>query len=287
MQRFEVFFVYQLEQIKMKWIFYLFCIVFTFINAPARQVHFSSNMQINPSRKGDTLFSAISRPTYAKGSISFSFFYSYNRQGNYNSRYGDVSYVNHLKLFGVNWGGDVNYKRMLADNLFIAIGIGYLDFEVNKIENETKNGSIIIKTDARPIDYYPSAIYVLYQTTKYHYNNLCFHLGIEKQFILLHTLSLFMGIDYLHAYRLSEVYFIPFARKYYRTENHGDFGDFVYAHFGVSKQWEKFSVAPAFVLSIYNGWKQDILFGEEPVKVVSNWLNGVGVSVDISYQIFR
>lgn len=228
---------------------------------------------------------AISQPIKGKGNLGVSFFYMYNQQGSYDSQYGNVSYTSHLKLFGTQTGGTLDYKRMLNRDLFITLGLGFLDFEINRIENETKDGNLIIKTNARSINY-PSTLDIFYQTTKYHYNNLCFHLGIERQFIFLNKLSLFTGIDYLHAYKISEIYYIPFAKTYYRTTNHGNFGDFVNARFGVSRQLGKFSLAPAFVLPIYNGWGQDIIFKEDPSRTVSNWFNGVGISMNISYQIF-
>jgi hypothetical protein len=288
----------------MKRIIYLVAIVSTFVSASAKQVRFSSNLQIRSFPEGSTLFfarhgkgqrsgitlfsdtNAVSGPVRPKGDIGFSTFYSCGRQGHYDSRYGNVSYVDHLTLFGSDWGGILNYRRILGSNLMVTLGIGYLDFEVDRIENETKSGGLTMKTHARPINY-PSNILVLYQTTRYHYDNLCFHLGLTRQLIFFDRLPLFAGVDYLHAYRIYGVYYIPFAHRHYRTKNRGNFGDFISARFGMDKRWGRFSLAPAFVLSIYKGWRQDVNLGENPSRVVSNWFNGAGISMALSYRIFH
>lgn len=215
---------------------------------------------------------------HVKNILEFSFFETYNNQGEYSSRFGNVSYLNNLKLYGVDEGFKVDYKRMIYDKMFVKIGAGFMRFAINKIDNATAN----TKSNARPIDY-PSYIFILYSTTKYHYNNFLYHLGLEKQFSLSPDLFLFAGADYFHAFTLSQKYYIPAAGIYYKTRHQGDFGDFFNLDFGIIKKWKKFSLAPVLVLPVLKKWKQDIIFKEDPTKSVSNWDNGIGFSLNVSY----
>jgi hypothetical protein len=116
-----------------------------------------------------------------KDNIEFSLFNTYNTQGRYSSQFGNVSYINNLKLYGTDLGFEVDYKRLLYGKTFIKIGLGYLEFAVNNIYNEAGIGNTTLTSNARPINY-PSNTFILYSTTKYHYNALLYHFGIERQF---------------------------------------------------------------------------------------------------------
>lgn len=213
-----------------------------------------------------------------KNIVEFSFFGSYNNQGKYTSQFGNVSYSNNLKLYGPDLAFKVDYKRMIYDKMFAKIGAGFMRFAINKIDNET----VTTKSNARPIDYH-SDVFILYSTTKYHYNNFFYHLGLEKQFSLSSNLFLFSGVDYFHAFTFSQKYYIPAVGKYYKTKHHSDFGNYYNLDFGIMKKWEKFSIAPALILPVFKQWKQNIVFKEDPTKSVSNWGGGIGFSLNVSY----
>jgi hypothetical protein len=213
-----------------------------------------------------------------KNIIEFSFFETYNKQGEYSSQFGNVSYSNNLKLYGTDIGFKVDYKRMIYDKMFAKIGLGIMRFAVNKIDNATPS----TKSNARPIDY-PSNVFILYSTTKYHYNNIFYHLGLEKQFNLAPNLFLFAGADYFHAFTFSQKYYIPAAGAYYKTSRRGDYGDFFNLDFGIIKKWKEMSIAPGLILPIFKKWKQNIAFKEDPTKSVSNWGGGIGISLNASF----
>ena len=229
-------------------------------------------MLINPATgKGQT-----------KNNIEFSAFSIYNVQGSYTSRFGNVSYTNNLKLSGKNPGFKIDYKRLLYGKTYFKVGLGYMEFAVDKIENESSN----VPTgpfDSRPINY-PSTIFILYGTTKYHYNALLYHLGVERQFSISNDLFFFTGLDYFYASSISQAYYIPTIQTYYRTSDRKGFGGFLNLNLGLRKKLGNFSFLPALVIPVYKNWKQDIVFYENPNSTVSNWFNGIGISLSVSWH---
>jgi hypothetical protein len=214
-----------------------------------------------------------------KNGVEFSFFSTYNKQGEYETRYGDVAFTNHLTLYGPDIGFKIDYKRILYGKTFFKIGLGYMNFGVSKIENET-NG---MPNPGRLINY-PSTIFIQYETTKYHYNNLIFHLGLEKQFPISQDLSFFAAADYFHADKLSQKYYIPGADAYYHTSTNGNLGDFFNINIGISKKISSISFLPALVIPIYKSWRKDVVFKEDPGMSISNWAGGIGIMLSVSYH---
>jgi hypothetical protein len=225
------------------------------------------------------LINPITGNTQTKNNIEFSVFSIYNMQGSYTTRYGNVSYTNNLKLYGTSRGLKIDYKRLLYGMTYFKFGLGYLEFAVDKIKDESSNSSTI--GDSRPINY-PSAVFILYGTTKYYYNTLLYHLGVERQFSISRTLLFFTGLDYFYACSLSQGYYIPKITTYYRTADHKDFGSFFNLNLGLIKKLGNFSLLPALVIPVYKSWKQDIVFYENPNYTVSNWFNGIGISLSVS-----
>ena len=228
------------------------------------------------------LINPITGKGQAKDNVEISFFSINSMQGNYTSQFGNVSYTNNLKLYGTNRGFKIDYKRRLFGRSYFKVGMGYMEFAVDKIENELGSGYASATGDSRSINY-PSAVFILYGTTKYHYNTLLYHLGFERQFGISRNLSFFIGLDYFYAGSLSQEYYIPKIQTYYHTENQGGFGNIFNLNLGVSKKLGNFSLLPALVIPVYKSWKQDIVFYENPKNTVSNWGNGVGISLSISY----
>ncbi len=73
----------------------------------------------------------------AKNNIEFSVFNIHSVQAKYSSRFGNVSYTNNLQLYGTNFGFTVDYKKLLPFNTYLKLGLGYMDFDVDKIINES------------------------------------------------------------------------------------------------------------------------------------------------------
>ncbi len=157
-----------------------------------------------------------------------------------------------------------------------------MGFGVSSIENEYIGGAGFISY-GRPINY-PIPIFILYTTPKYYYNNLLFHIALERQFPVSPTLSLFAGLDYLHANSISQKYFISGPRIYYTTANRGSFGDFFNLSLGISQKLGSISFAPALVLPVYKSWRQDVVFLENPNTKINNWGNGIGFMLSVSYH---
>ncbi len=218
-----------------------------------------------------------------KDNIEFTLFSVYNTQGKYNSQFGNVSYTNNLKLYGTNLGFHLDYKRLLYGKTYLKIGLGYMEFAVDKIDNESGTGNAATTSDSRPINY-PSSVFILYSTTRYHYNTLLYHVGVERQFSISHDLHFFAGLDYFYANSLSQKFYIPKIQTYYNTTNQKGLGSFINLNLGVSTHFGNFSLLPALVIPVYKSWKQDIVFYENPNSTVSNWGNGIGISLSISYR---
>jgi hypothetical protein len=229
------------------------------------------------------LLTPVTGISQVKDHIEFSLFSIYNTQGKYSTHYGNVSYTNNLALYGTNRGFHIDYKRLLYGKTYFKIGLGYLEFAVDKIDNESGIGNVETTSHARPINY-PGNVFILYGTTKYHYNTLLYHLGFERQFGIFRTLVFFIGLDYFYAGSLSQKYYIPKIQTYYQTANQGSFGNFFNLNLGVSKKLGNFSLLPALVIPVYKSWKQDIVFYENPNNTVSIWSNGIGISLSISYR---
>ena len=221
--------------------------------------------------------------TQEKDNIEFSLFSVYNTQGKYTSQFGNVSYTNNLKLYGTNLGFKIDYKRLLYGKTYFKAGLGYMEFAVDKIENESGSGNAATNNDSRPINY-PSPVFILYSTTKYHYNTLLYHLGVERQFSVSHDLLLFAGLDYFYASSLSQKYYIPKIQTYYNTHNENGLGSLFNLNLGVSIKFGNFSFLPSLVIPVYKIWKQDIVLYENPNSTISNWGNGIGISLSISYR---
>ena len=157
-----------------------------------------------------------------------------------------------------------------------------MGFGVTRIENEYIGGAGSM-SHGRPVNY-PSPVFILYTTPKYYYNNLLFHIGLERQFPVSPMLSPFAALDYFHANTLSQKYFISGPGIYYTTANRGSFGDFFNLNIGVCQKLGSFSFSPALVLPVYKSWKQDVVFLENPNAAISNWGNGIGFMFSISYH---
>jgi hypothetical protein len=218
-----------------------------------------------------------------KDNIEFSVFSTYNTQGKYSTQFGNVSYTNNLKISGTDFGFTIDYKRLVNSKTYLKLGLGYMVFAVDKIYNETGTGNNITTSDARPINF-PSNAFLLYSTTKYHYNNLLYHIGIERQFSTSGAVFLLVGVDYIHANSLNQKYYIPKIQDNYNTSNHGNFGNFFNLNLGVCKRFGNFSFSPALVLPVYTNWNQDVVFRENPNNTVSSWANGIGLMLSVSYR---
>jgi hypothetical protein len=214
-----------------------------------------------------------------KNSVEFSFFSTYNEQADYDTKYGDVASTSHLTLYGPDIAFKIDYKRLLYGKTFFKIGLGYMNFGISKIENETSG----ISSDSRLINY-PNDVFIQYSTTKYHYNNLIFHLGLERRFPISKELSFYAAADYFHADNLSQKYYISGADAYYHTSNNGNLGDFFNINLGVSEKIGSISFLPALVIPIYKSWRKDVVFKEDPGTSISNWAGGIGIMLSVSYH---
>jgi len=165
-----------------------------------------------------------------------------------------------LKMRGISWGINLNYKYALKNNFFLKGGLGYYKYSFGKLENlNTQFGS----SDARPIKY-PSFTNLGYYTDAYYYNNMVFTLGIEKLIYLKKELILSTGLEINNYFTISQVYHISYAgTPDYKNSISRLFAHSLDLNISLLKQIGKMQIGPVLVLPIFDAWKKDYVFLEE------------------------
>jgi outer membrane protein assembly factor BamA len=127
----------------------------------------------------------------------------YDKHADYTTRFGNRSYTNDTKLWGKSFGFSFNYNRSLHKYLNGKVGIGYYNLGINKIRQTTPFNTIVT---GRNIDYqHPSGIQPLFATTKYHYDNLSFTLGLAYNKPIAKKVDLLIGGDFNYLYTFSQL----------------------------------------------------------------------------------
>lgn len=227
-----------------------------------------------------SLLTAILWAQKAKNSLEIGAVIRHNDYANYEDRYGNRSYTTKLKLKGISWGVNANYKTTLSDNWLATIGIGYYKYSFNKISNynpifrTTSNGRSINIIDP---------LYISYGTYSYWYNTANLKVGIERVFNIWDQWEGNIGINAQN--------FITYSQRY-KIRNHATYRTHSFRYFafasdftaGINKKFGKYSFGPQLTLPLINLWKQDKLFLEDQSKTRMKWLSGIGMNIVIIYH---
>lgn len=202
------------------------------------------------------------------------------KQADYITRFGDVSYQNHLRLYGTNVGAGVGYN-IVNGSLSIKPSIGYYRFSIDKIVNDRIPAWPLGTSKFRPIDFSPDSTLILYSTSKYHYNNLALGLSFGKAFDLKENLSATTQLAFTCLVSFSQHYWVDGLKKGFTTTNIKSFGYLLDYKIGFRKEYTGMYLTTNFVLPLYKYCKQDKIFLEDPNHGTSTWLGGCGLSIGI------
>lgn len=199
----------------------------------------------------------------------------YDKHANYNSRYNNNAYVNHITLNGINFGAYINYRTLLSHELFALLGVGYYQLRVDHISQSTPWGTT---SSARSINYPDPSSRILYSTSNYYYNNFQINVGLDKE-LQLKKQILFIGCEYLYYYTVSQNYSLQnqvnWKTKFSRTLGYG-----IALTISVKKHSSSFYFDPKLIVSIFQNLKTDPVFLEEG-KNIQKWINGIGIGLVI------
>jgi len=205
----------------------------------------------------------------------------YDKHADYTTRFGNRSYTNDTKLWGKSFGFNLNYFHLINKKLNFKAGLGYYNLGIDKIRQTTPFNLI---ATGRNIDYrHPSGIYPLFATSKYHYDNLSFTIGLASERHLLKKLDFTIGGDLYYLYSFSQLYHISYDNIRYRTNIGRSLGFGANSYIGVVKKFNKDRnyISPKVIVPIYQQLHGDKVFGEDNGVKMDKWLNGIGFSVSL------
>ncbi|HEV8079675.1 MAG TPA: hypothetical protein VGP43_03110 [Chitinophagaceae bacterium] len=200
------------------------------------------------------------------------------KQADYTTRFGTVSYQNTLQLYGTSIGFDIGYKQILKGSWFVRPSIGFYKFSVDKITNYRIPARPNDPASYRPIDYRPDSTPLGYSTSKYHYKNFSLGIAVGKGFSLNKNFALTTDLNFTYLATFSQHYKIE---KGYTTTNNKRLGYLVDYNVGVQKEFRNIYLASCLIIPIYKKWKNDAVFLENPNDKVDIWFGGYGLSFTV------
>jgi hypothetical protein len=204
----------------------------------------------------------------------------YDRHANYETNFAGRSYNDTMKLFGLSSGANVQCRKALSPTYSITFGVGYYRLGVNKIRSSMPFGNLGVAT-ARSINNEDDDSTKLgYSTSKYHYNNLAFTVGLSKLYSLQNRFSIDIGAEGVGYYSFSQDYNLM-NRYHYSTTNPKQLEFGINATVGLMKEYNKFYIRPALLVPIYQLLKGDRAFDEKRNMSIPKWFNGIGLTFRI------
>lgn len=128
-----------------------------------------------------------------KKSFEISFIGRYDRHADYVSNFAGRVYNDTNRLYGFSYGVNGIFRQQIAKTYFVSVGIGYYQLRVDKIKGNFPFNIPGTRT-GRNINY-PNFTDLLYSTTQYHYNDLAFTIGLDKEFQINRIQNLFPKIQ--------------------------------------------------------------------------------------------
>ena len=221
----------------------------------------------------------LSSSAQTKKSFEISFIGRYDRHADYVSNFGGRVYNDTNRLYGFSYGVNGIFRQQIAKTYFVSLGIGYYQLRVDKIKGNIPFNIPGTRT-GRNIDY-PNFTDLLYSTTQYHYNDLAFTIGLDRELQIKRNLKFDIAAEFLGYKTFSQKYRLMNSSKFYSTHNNQplEFGANINA--GFIKEYKKFYLRPSLIIPIYQNLKGDKVFRENQNMNISKWFNGIGVSLKI------
>lgn len=194
--------------------------------------------------------------------------------------YGERVNTDRLTMQGTSWGVDVNYKIRTKRKINYKLGLGYMRYRFNNLNNINRFG----RQNGRLITYgFGGDLQV--GTDNYAYNIIPVNLGLEKVFELKSNLYFTAGVEVNNFFTFSQSYHLPTYNKNYKRKDWSSFGNSVQMAFGVRKQNNRSGFAPLLTLPIYTSWQKDEAFKENKNEKRSKWFSGFSIGFQYNYSI--
>ena len=226
----------------------------------------------------------ISASGQIRNALELSLVSRYDKHANYVTNFAGRAYNDTMKLFGLSKGVSVQFRKSLSPTYSIYFGAGYYRLGVDKIRNSMPFGIPGVSTGRSLNNVDDDSTRLGYSTSKYHYNNLSFMVGLSKLFRLNKHIHLDVGAEVIGYHTFSQRYKLMNG-YHYKTTNARPLEFGINATVGLLKEFDKFYIRPALLLPVYQRLRGDRVFYEDKEMNISKWFNGAGLTVRIGKLI--
>lgn len=200
--------------------------------------------------------------------------------------YGGRFSTDQLKMKGLSFGLNANYKYTLRKKINITAGLGFYKYSFSNLKriNSSSPSSGISK--ARPSEI-PSNNNFFYSTYSYYYTTLSFNIGIEKLVEINKNINFFYGIGFSQYLKLKSVYKTNFGGFVYKKKDLQLFAQTILANIGFEKKFRKINIGPHLLVPIFDSWHKDEVFLEPRNEKRNKWLKGIGLGISCNYKLSK
>lgn len=198
---------------------------------------------------------------------------------NYGGRFSSDS----LRMKGVSWGINFNYKHSLNKEMSFVVGLGYYRYSFTKLR---RINSAFGFSDARPMEF-PSFNNFFYHANNYHYNTALLNIGVDKLFKLEKKAQITIGFFFRSYLTLQSSYKTNFGGLVYKKPGMELFGYSLTTEAGLEKQFGRLRLGPKLLIPLFDIWSKDEVFLENKNANRNKWLNGIGVGFQINYPLIK
>lgn len=229
-----------------------------------------------------TVFMASTAVGQSRKSVELSLYSRYDKHADYITRFGNRTFTDAIRLWGVNQGLQFHYLHPILKGVKAGAGIGYSKLGIDKVRATSPRAS---NASGRMIDYsFPSGIQPAVSTFNYHYDNLALSAALRYEQVLSKKLSLTAGADFNYFYTFAQRYRIRWGDGInYKTTNSKPLGVGVNASVGVLRKVlnDRYYINPGFILPLYQQLSGDRVFREDERIKMKKILHGAGLSVSV------
>lgn len=220
-----------------------------------------------------------------KTSIEVSLLGRYDKHADYVSNFAGRVYNDTNRLYGFSYGINGIVRKSISKSNFLYFGIGYYQLRIDKIRGPIPFNIPGTRT-GRNINYRdPEGTALLYSTSQYHYNDIAFTVGLDKELQLKKDFKLDIAAEAIGYKTFSQKYRLMNGSKYYTTHNNKPLAFGININAGIVREYRNFYLKPSIIIPIYQNLKGDKVFYEDPKMNISKWFNGFGVSLKVGKRI--
>ena len=227
-----------------------------------------------------SLLFSLSSVGQVKRSVEVSITGRYDQHADYVSNFAGRVYNDTNRLYGISYGFNIGYRQQVSKTISAYLGLGYYKLGIDKIKGSMPFNSPGERTGRNISNEDDDSTNLGYSTSKYHYNNLAFTVGLSKVVSLKDNLKFEIGIEGVGYYSFSQQY--ELMNKYhYSTHNTKPLEFGINATIGPLKEYNKFYFRPSLLIPIYQNLRGDKVFYEDRSMTISKWFNGLGLTLRV------